>query len=89
MHRRPSSSGGLLSWATDIFATDPNVNALRFGTMYNFWFDADQPPADAVVHTIELFKPGDPALVSFTIGNDVFADGFESGNTVRWAGSGS
>ena len=83
-----SSSGGLLSWATDTFATDPNANALRFGTMYNFWFDADQPPADAVVHTIELFKSGDPASVSFTLGDGLFADGFESGNITPWTGSG-
>ena len=82
------SSGGLLSWATDTFAADPNANALRFGTMYNFWFDANQPPARAVVHRIELFKTGDPDSVIFTIGNDLFADGFESGNLIGWTGSG-
>lgn len=82
------SSGTLLSWATDTFAADPNANALRFGTMYNFWFDADQPPARAVVHRIGLFKTGDPDEVSFAIGNDLFADGFESGSTASWTGSG-
>jgi hypothetical protein len=82
------SSGGLLSWATDTFAADPNANALRFGTMYNFWFDANQPPTGSILHTIELFKTGDPESITFTIGNDVFADGFESGGTGNWTGVG-
>jgi hypothetical protein len=82
------SSGGLLSWATDTFATDPNANALRWGTMYNFWFDADQPPTGSILHTVELFKTGDPGTVSFTI-DGLFADGFESGGITRWTGGGS
>ncbi|NIQ29784.1 MAG: hypothetical protein GTN89_05295, partial [Acidobacteria bacterium] len=28
-------------WETDDFAVNPDANALRWGTMYNFWFDAD------------------------------------------------
>ncbi len=84
-----SSIAGTLSWTTDSFAANPNANALRFGTMYNFWFDTDQPPTSVIVHRIELFKTGDPESITFTIGNDVFADGFESGNTGSWTGSGS
>lgn len=43
-----------------------NSNALRWGTMYNFWFDADRPPADAAA-TLGLFKPGLIPSVDFTV----------------------
>ena len=83
-----SSSANLLSWSTGIFDNDQNANALRFATMFNFWFDADQPPTRAVVHSLDLFKPGTPASVSFAIGNELFGDGFESGGTGNWSGAG-
>lgn len=42
---------------------NPNtVNALRFGTMYNFRFDANTPPTTGDV-TIGLFKSGSPSTV--------------------------
>ncbi len=57
-----------VSWATETFETDPNANALRWGTLYNFRFDAGTPPAAAVA-TIGLFRPGAPAAVTVqTIG---------------------
>jgi hypothetical protein len=48
-----------ITWSTLPYATDPNANALRWGTIYNFRFDADAPPVDTLV-TIGLFKPGAP-----------------------------
>ena len=39
------------------FATAPNGNALRFATLYNFWFDATTGPAEAN-GTVGLFRPG-------------------------------
>jgi len=39
------------------------ANALRFGTLYNFRFDASTPPTTGNV-TIGLFKPGTPASVT-------------------------
>ena len=74
-----------LTWSTDTFATNPNAHALRFATMFNFWFDADQPPGGATVHTLGLFTPGDPASVDFTMANDIFSDSFESGDTTGWS----
>lgn len=53
-------SGGSLTWATDDFATDQNANALRWGTLYNFRFDADAPSASGTA-TFGLFKPGTPS----------------------------
>ena len=75
---------GSVGWSTETFATNANANALRWATMFNFWFDADAPPAEAV-HTLELFKPGSPAGVTFTI--PLFADGFESHNLTAWSAS--
>jgi hypothetical protein len=81
-----SSSTDLISWSTDTFAVDPNANAIRWATMFNFWFNADQPPA-GTIHKLDLFKPGTPAAIEFTIGSELFKDGFESGNTGAWGGS--
>ncbi|PYJ23979.1 MAG: hypothetical protein DME99_01075 [Verrucomicrobia bacterium] len=51
-----------LTWATDTFAQNPNANAIRWGTLYNFSFDADQPPQTANA-TIGFFKTGSPITV--------------------------
>ncbi len=82
------SPGGSLSWSTSDFATDENANALRWGTLYNYWFDADTPPA-LVNAEIGLFRPGSPAsVVVASVGPagpaEIFADGFESGDTGAW-----
>jgi hypothetical protein len=41
--------GGILRWATQTAAQDPNANALRWGTAYNFRFDADSPPTSGTI----------------------------------------
>ena len=52
------TSGGLFSWDTTAFSSDPNANALRFGTTYNFRFDANSPPTAGTI-TLGTFKvPG-------------------------------
>lgn len=56
-------SNGIVSWSTDSFETNPNANALRWSTLYNFRFDADTPQIAASV-TIGLFRPGTPETVS-------------------------
>jgi hypothetical protein len=81
----PSTAGGLLSWSTDTFATDPNANALRFSTMFNFWFDADQPPTTDLIYTIDLFKPGTPASLQFQITDELFVNSFEAGSIGGWS----
>ena len=77
-----SPGTGTVAWSTSTFASDPNANALRWATMFNFWFDADAPPAGAV-HSLELFKPGSPATVAFLM--PLFADGFQSHNLTAWS----
>jgi hypothetical protein len=51
-----------MSWSTETLAQNPNANAIRYGTMYNFRFDSDRPPT-AVNATIGFFKTGTPITV--------------------------
>jgi hypothetical protein len=62
----PSVEGGAVTWQGGDFASNPNGNALRYATMYNFWFDADRPPVDADA-TLGLFKPGTAGAPNATI----------------------
>jgi hypothetical protein len=48
------------TWATDPFETDPRANVLRWGTTYNFWFDASAPPAESTA-VLGLHRPGTPS----------------------------
>ncbi len=82
------TGAGTVTWTTDSFAADPNANALRWGTMYNFWFDADKAPSWASA-TIGLFRTGTPESIQTLIPAPaavtlIFADGFESGDTSFW-----
>ena len=53
-------SGATLTWATTPFAVNPNANAIRWGTMYNFRFDANVAPLVGIA-VLGIFKPGSPA----------------------------
>ena len=52
-----------LSWSSETLAQNPNANALRWGTLYNFRFDSDRPP-QAANATIGFFKTGSPITVA-------------------------
>jgi len=45
-----------VTWTTTPYSQDSTANAIRWSTLYNFRFDADQPP-QTVVATLGLFKP--------------------------------
>ncbi len=81
-------TGDSVTWYADDFATDPNANALRWSTMFSFWFDATvNDPGDGMVHTLTLFKPGEPEELDIPFTGDanvLFFDGFESGDTSAW-----
>ncbi len=55
----PTVGSGTMSWATTPYAVDPDANALRWGTLYNFRFTVDAPPIWGLV-TVGLFRPGLP-----------------------------
>ena len=63
-------AGGAIKWECQTYAANPTTaNALRFSTMYNFWFDADEAPsASNVLTTLGLYKPpaaGGATSISF------------------------
>jgi len=55
-----------VEWSTAHYAADPDANALRWGTLYNFRFAADRAPNVANA-TLGLFKPGTPGEVGFAL----------------------
>ena len=52
-----------ITWNSETFAQNQNANAIRFGTLYNFRFDADQPPQTTNA-TVGFFKTGSPMMVA-------------------------
>jgi len=52
-----------ITWSSETFAQNQNANAIRWGTLYNFRFDCDQPP-QAANATIGFFKTGSPMMVA-------------------------
>jgi hypothetical protein len=57
-----SQAGGLMTWSSETLAQNPNANAIRWGTMYNFRFDSNRPPA-TMNATVGFFKTGAPITV--------------------------
>jgi hypothetical protein len=59
----PDQTANSLTWNCETFAQNQNANAIRWGTLYNFRFDADQPP-QATSATVDFFKQGSPMTVA-------------------------
>lgn len=59
-------ASGAITWATDTFASNQNANAIRWGTLYNFRFDANAPPGGATA-TIGLFRTGSPSSLDVSV----------------------
>jgi hypothetical protein len=55
-------TGSSLTWSSETFAQNPNANAIRWGTLYNFRFDSTAPPVGSSA-TIGFFKTGSPVTV--------------------------
>ncbi|HEX8069051.1 MAG TPA: hypothetical protein VF546_03805 [Pyrinomonadaceae bacterium] len=53
---------GAMIWSTEKFSDNQNANAIRWGTLYNFRFDADTPPQTTNA-TVGFFKTGAPITV--------------------------
>ena len=58
-----TQASGSITWNTETFAQNQNANAIRWGTLYNFRFDADQPPQNANA-TVDFFKTGSPMTIA-------------------------
>ncbi|MEZ6197730.1 MAG: hypothetical protein R3F20_18740 [Planctomycetota bacterium] len=64
----PLATATEMGWATDDFALDPDANALRWGTQYNFGFTSDLPPdTQAIDVALDLFAPGTPTEVTVAV----------------------
>lgn len=88
---KTKTSNAVVWSSPQTFAVNPNSNALRFGTMYNFWFEADVAPAAATGSiTLGMFKtggapsiqipglhvPGEPACLADLDNDGNYANGF-------------
>ncbi|MBK7874933.1 MAG: hypothetical protein IPJ77_04150 [Planctomycetes bacterium] len=80
-------SGGALTWSTQTLAQNNNANALRWGTTYNFRFDANTAPQqvnltlsqykivnDVVVAGVDAPSAGQPAVTAYCAGDGVLTD---------------
>ncbi len=67
-----------ITWSTDQYAVNPNANALRYSTVFTFWFDVNVEPVvdpETSKVTIGLFKPGAPSeVLANTIGPKAAVD---------------
>lgn len=61
-----TQAAGAMTWATETLAQNPNANAIRWGTMYNFRFDSNQPPQTGNA-TLGFFKTGSPINVAVMV----------------------
>jgi hypothetical protein len=62
-----NTGNGTVRWSTpETFAQNANSSAIRWGTMYNFWFEANTGP-QAGTATLGLFKPFTPASIGFVV----------------------
>lgn len=50
--------GGSIVWEVPTFDVNPNANAIRWGTTYNFWFESPNPPVSGKV-SLKKFGPGE------------------------------
>jgi glucose/arabinose dehydrogenase len=58
----PVQGSSSLTWSSETLALNPNANAIRWGTLYNFRFDSDRAP-QASNATVGFFKTGAPITV--------------------------
>lgn len=57
-----TQTAGSMTWSSETLAQNPNANAIRWNTMYNFRFDSNRPPQSATA-TIGFYKTGAPITV--------------------------
>lgn len=85
-----SFAGGAVTWATTPFAVNDNANSIRWGTLYNFRFDANLPPAPSRGNvTLGQFKVVTDVAASTAVPSsvictkaDVNADGVVDGGDI-------
>jgi len=61
-----TEGAGSLTFSTDVESINSNANAIRWGTMYNFWFESDSAPTTGDAE-IGLFRSGSPASIMASV----------------------
>ncbi len=60
-------ANGRAKWSSpQSHSQNPNTNALRFGTLYNFAFDSDGAPVEGNAR-LQLFKSGTPGFMTINV----------------------
>ncbi len=59
-------AGPAVRWSATPYDIDPDANALRWGSLFNFRFVSNNPPTERLA-SIELFRPGAPDTVAVTV----------------------
>ena len=90
------NDGDAIVWNTSEYSTNEDANAIRWGTMYNFYFTCDAEPVDgsaelevfrtnSSVTALDIKVPGGTAN-PFDLNNDGCVDGSDIGIFVtQWA----
>ena len=76
-----------LTWSSETIAQNPNANAIRWGTLYNFRFDSNRPPQVSGA-TIGFFKTGAPITVQIQVPSGPPATVVVSGRVTTQGGYG-
>ncbi len=82
-----NQGGGSITWGSETLAQNPNANAIRWSTMYNFRFDSNRPPTMANA-TIGFFKTGSPINVQVQVPSASLAAASVSGRVTNAGGQG-
>jgi len=83
----PNQTAAAMTWSTETFAQNPNANAIRWGTMYNFRFDSNRPPQTATA-TVGFFKTGAPITLEIMAPSGPAASVSVSGRVTTSTGMG-
>ncbi len=82
-----TQNGGMMTWSSETFAQNPNANAIRWGTMYNFRFDSNRPPQTTTA-TIGFYKTGEPITVQVQAPTPLLENVSVSGRVMSAGGNG-
>jgi len=82
-----AQTAGVMTWNSETIAQNPNANAIRWGTLYNFRFDSNRPPQTANA-TIGFFKTGAPITVQIQVPGASSVAVSISGRVTRSGGQG-
>lgn len=82
-----TQNGSSMTWSSETLAQNPNANAIRWGTLYNFRFESNRPP-QMTNATVGFFKTGEPITVQVQGPTPSLAEVSVSGRVTTASGQG-